>query len=382
MDSRDGEGEKLYAGPDGERFSRREVVIRPSTHPGQRHIHRGQSLAPTAVLAATRATRATVNRIATHPASNRNTATHPPPPASTTSRWIAPSDVLTLAPVCPVFCDPTVPKACLAADISRMSMDPETSSIRSMRSTAPSYVSQVPSYHAHASAISEPPPYSLDGRLPPYTRQLSGRPPNSNVLQNTGPSLLRVPSGSPSSRLPNVPPVSLITPGVRSPQSRQYEAVAARRQARIVSSAVESWDPPRQQAKKRRGSRLTFDTFSSLHPAPSTPRALVHSTAELFLCTCGRPNHGRVPGDEWADAGYARQRHAHDLGLEEPFGVHKPLDEQNDASGATTCVDIAPGSDAPEKAEENNPEDQKSFEEDLLDAESKSWDFMLSQMAN
>ncbi|KAF3921747.1 hypothetical protein ABW21_db0209781 [Orbilia brochopaga] len=260
-------------------------------------------------------------------------------------------------------------------------MDPETASIRSMRSTAPSYVSQVPPNYAHASAISAPPPYSSDGRLPPYTRPLAGPRDRYDVHQAAGPLGPRALSSFPLSPVSNLPPVALIAPGSRTTQSRQYEAVAARRHAKIVSAAFDSLDPP-QRRNKRRGSRLPFQDFSSLHPAPSTPRALVHSTAELFLCTCGRPNHRRVTGEEWLDTNFSRQNHAHDLSLEEPPSATESLQQENIAdSSAQDCISLASGSSATESAEEHGAECQRSFEQDLLDAESKSWDFMLSQMA-
>ncbi|KAK6353280.1 hypothetical protein TWF696_005255 [Orbilia brochopaga] len=263
--------------------------------------------------------------------------------------------------------------------MSRVSMDPETASIRSMSSAAPSYVSQLPPNYA-------PPPYSSDGRLPPYTRPPSGRPSGPGPVRSAEPSGLRALSSAsyPLSPLSNLPPVSLITPGVRNPQSRHYEAVAARRHAKIVSSAFEAPDPPRRRNRRRPG--VPFENFSSLHPAPSTPLALVHSTAELFLCTCGRPNHRRTTAEDWLDPGYPKQSAApQDHSHEEPSSVPQPSQEQNSASDPVACAKSESEPSATEDTEQQNPKgqgDQRSFEEDLLDAESKSWDFMLSQMAN
>ncbi|EPS37419.1 hypothetical protein H072_8885 [Dactylellina haptotyla CBS 200.50] len=258
-------------------------------------------------------------------------------------------------------------------------MDPETASIHS---NAPSYVSQVPSYRA-----SDLPPYSSDGRLPPYSRLYSsliaGAPAcGSSEAHELALPRLKASLGSVS----GLPPVALISPGASNSQARQYEAVAARRRARIVSaisSDLFAPQPPRPPPRRRkRTTSLPFENFSSLHPAPSSPGARVHSTSELFLCTCGRPNH-RKTGESWRDSEYPRQISTRSLLFDEPSNGPGPLIGTSTAmtSNSIGCGEMALNTSAAVDNEgQGDPHKENDTEDDLLDAESKSWDFMLSQM--
>ncbi|EWC44140.1 hypothetical protein DRE_07197 [Drechslerella stenobrocha 248] len=271
-------------------------------------------------------------------------------------------------------------------------MDPETASIRS---NAPSYVSQAPSYHARPPSISDLPPYSPDrSRLPPpYSRQhasLSTVTPPRRPSGSSRPSHAQAPSPSRPNFTPSpisgIPPIAFITPGTSKSQSRHYEAVAARRNAEIVSlvNQFSSLLPPEQPRRRNKRNRpgIPFADFSSLPPAPSTTRARLHSTAELFLCTCGRPNHGKI-GDESPDPPpFGRQlsqssgpveRHA-----DEPIHREESVRVENSAVG---CAGPPAASEVQETGKETTSEAKEDQEEDLLDAEGKSWDFMLSQMA-
>ncbi|KAK6331029.1 hypothetical protein TWF718_003220 [Orbilia javanica] len=264
--------------------------------------------------------------------------------------------------------------------------DDDTASIWS---NAPSYRSSI-----------DPPPYSADGGLPSYS--------SSNSL--LGVSSSRRPSGGSSSvvsrglpPLPpsrsGLPPVASITPGSRGQQSRQSQAVAARREAKQASKS--HYNPgfssrifPRDNPIRQNAPGLTYDTYNSLHPvlsARNSPRAL--STAELFLCTCGRHNNNNSNNP---DANHIIDPRA-------PKPLHNPIFDEPCPS---TLMPPAARKTAPvTKGEEKKPlqvdkkgvgqtgessgmalkdkdaEDKEDKEDkEDLDTEGKSWDFMMSQM--
>ncbi|KAK6496480.1 hypothetical protein TWF481_002497 [Arthrobotrys musiformis] len=257
--------------------------------------------------------------------------------------------------------------------------DDDTASIWS---NAPSYRSSV-----------DPPPYSTDGGLPSYS--------SSSSLLGGSSSRASAGSSAVSRGLPPVPqsnsglpPVAFITPGSRGQQSRQYQAVAARRQAKQASKNL--YNPgfssrifPRDNPIRQNAPGLTYDTYNSLHPvlsARNSPRAL--STAELFLCTCGRHNNGN--GDDPDNANHVidprAPRPLHNPIFDEPCPstLKPPTTKQAPLKKVEENKDVrkeerklAHTNDKDVKDEEDT-ENSKNDED--LDTEGKSWDFMISQM--
>ncbi|KAK6502171.1 hypothetical protein TWF506_002764 [Arthrobotrys conoides] len=262
--------------------------------------------------------------------------------------------------------------------------DDDTASIWS---SAPSYRSTI-----------DPPPYSADGALPSYSS-------SSSLL---GTSSGRASSGSSGSSavsrgLPPIPPsrsglppVAFITPGSRGQQSRQYQAVAARRQAKLASKSL--YNPnfssrifPRDNPIRQNAPGLTYDTYNSLHPvlsARNSPHAL--STAELFLCTCGRHNSSNSDDPENAihviDPRAPRPLHNPIFDEPCPVTLRPPATKQEPLATAGEKEDPHEGAKKTSRA--GGPSDRASRDEDAeepkdeedLDTESKSWDFMISQM--
>ncbi|RVD90046.1 uncharacterized protein DFL_001029 [Arthrobotrys flagrans] len=259
--------------------------------------------------------------------------------------------------------------------------DDDTASIWS---NAPSYRSSI-----------DPPPYSADGGLPSYSSSSSligtsssRASAGSSVVSRGLPPLPR--------STPGLPPVAFITPGSRGQQSRQYQAVAARRQTK--QALKNSYNPnfssrifPRDNPIRQNAPGLTYDTYNSLHPvlsARNSPRAL--STAELFLCTCGRHNGGDSSDPDNAN---------HVIDPRAPRSLHNPIfDEPCPSTLRPPVAKQAPITKSEEKKdlreeekkvgqtgessdkalEDEDAEDPKDKED--LDAEGKSWDFMISQM--
>ncbi|KAF3168125.1 hypothetical protein TWF225_006324 [Orbilia oligospora] len=262
--------------------------------------------------------------------------------------------------------------------------DDDTASIWS---NAPSYRSTI-----------DPPPYTADGGLPSYS--------SSSSLPETHSS--RTPIGSigsstvsrglppiPPSRS-GLPPIAFITPGSRGQQSRQYQAVAARRQAKQVSKGL--YNPnfssrifPRDNPIRQNAPGLTYDTYNSLHPvlsARNSPHAL--STAELFLCTCGRHNGGNTSDLENAN---------HVIDPRAPRPLHNPIFDEPcpstlrpPVSRQTPVAKVEEKKDLQEETKKVNPtgefsdkalndgDVEESKDEEDIDTEGKSWDFMMSQM--
>lgn len=264
--------------------------------------------------------------------------------------------------------------------------DDDTASIWS---TAPSYRSSI-----------DPPPYSASGGLPPYSSSYSlpgassSRSPASSSIAPRGLPPIPVSTSG-------LPPVALITPGSRTSQSRQYQAVAARRQAKQASKILYNPDFssrvfPRDRPIRQKAPGLTYDTYSSLHPvlsARDSPRAL--STAELFLCTCGRHKDGKNSDPE-------NENHVIDPRAPKP--LHNPIFDEPCPSTLAPPVAKQPltpkaegkrviqakekkvddtGIVVGESSNAKIPKDEDAEdpkEGDPLDMEGKSWDFMMSQM--
>lgn len=160
-----------------------------------------------------------------------------------------------------------------------------------------------------------------------------------------------------------------IGPGNRPVQSRQCEAVAARRQAKSNSNNTGSSRAIEPRARTKRAYSTPHysippvsENFSSLHPSPSTPQAFQHSTAELFLCTCGRPNHRKVQQESlFAETENTTRR---TVSLGGPSDARAPLQR---------IIDNA--------AVEEDEEEEKPLEDPLV-TEDRAWDFLISQMAD
>ncbi|KAK6341814.1 hypothetical protein TWF730_001303 [Orbilia blumenaviensis] len=269
--------------------------------------------------------------------------------------------------------------------------DDDTASIWS---NAPSYRSSI-----------DPPPYSADGGLPSYTSSTSSNPRSllgvSSSRSSAGPSIASRGLPPIPASTSGLPPVALITPGSRVPQSRQYQAVAARRQAKQASKANNVYNPnfssrifPRDNPIRQKAPGLTYDTYNSLHPvlsARDSPRAL--STAELFLCTCGRHNKdGEDRDDDRRFIDPRAPKPLHNPIFDEPCPstlrptatkevVVKKAEETPMAwkdENKTGPVDMAGKLGDVKVSKEEDTEEPK--EQDELDSEGKSWDFMMSQM--